>query len=398
MILTVLLTLAVIVAGVSLGGATTGTDRAATRQATSIDSCTTIDEPGTYRLTASIENSTAPICIDIRASDVHFDGGGHTIDGNITPPMQLAAYQESPPNRGIGVGINFDEPARLSNVTVTDVAVTDWMGGVVARDVFESTIRNVRSVTNGLGVVLESAPGATVVNTTASDNGPIGVLLLNSPGSTVRGVTANGNLHTGIELTNSSESTVRTVTATENGFRGLGLEDEPIGTVVENVTVADSDFSRNGYAGMVVFLVTNSTFANNSVAWTKGTLPPGSSPPVPSAGIIVDGGFRNSFTDTDARNQAAWAYLGVNNRKPNTVENLRTDAVPVTFVGQNVALGPTATVPPDAGNGPNLHLLAGGLVVTRTSANALIDLQVSWGTMESGDQPTNETSTVGESP
>lgn len=418
-----LVALIVFVASVSVGGAAMDADRGTYQQVTSIDSCTTIDEPGMYRLTDSIGNSTADVCIDVQAGNVHFDGGGHTVDGNISRQDVL---DRSPPTgpaptEGMGIGVNLNESSSVSNVTVTNVNVTGWFYGVLVRGVEGATVRNVTSSTNGIGILVDSTTGAriersngsnnvvtgvsisdsrdgtsstAVVNTTASDNGRYGVLLFDSPYSHVQDVTATGNAFVGIEVVNSSHSIVRNVTVTENAFRGLGVDALP-GYVTRNVTVTDNDFSRNGFIGMAVFATTNSTFVNNSVVGTRGTLAPERSPPVPSTGIVVDFGSEgNVFADTDARNQAEWAYIGVDSGS-NTVENLRTDTATVSFEGRNIALGTTATVLEDTTDGEST-MLAGGLTVTNTSADAFIDFQIAWGTGEAEDQSTNETTAASE--
>lgn len=299
------------------------------------------------------------------------------------------------------------------------MTATDWFYGVLVRGVAGADVHNVTSTTNGIGILVDSAAdarvdggngsnnvitgvvisesvgqsGNTVTNTTTSENGRYGVLLFDSPNSTVRDVTATGNEFVGLEVINSSHTTIQSVTATGNEFRGFGVDALP-GNVARNVTVADSDFSRNGYIGMAVFMTTNSTFSNNSVVGTQGTLPPERSPPVPSAGIVVDFGSEdNVFIDTDARNQAAWAYVAVNSGT-NTVENLRTDAVPVSFEGRNIALGPTTTVPPDQSDGADAMTLAGGLIATNTSTDAFIDLRVQWANAQSEEQPVNETAST----
>ena len=419
-LLAVLVSLAVIVGSVSAGGAIASGDGGTYQQATAIDSCTTIDEPGTYRLTESVENSSADTCIDIQASNVYFDGNGHTVDGNISRQAVLDRLPPAgpAPTEGMGIGVNLDGSSAVSNVTITNVSTTDWFYGVLVRNVESPTVRDVTGTTNGIGILVDSATDArversngsnnvvtgvaisqsadrsgnnTVVNTTTSENGRYGVLLFDSPYSTVRDVTATGNEFVGIEIVNSSHNTVQSANATENEFRGFGVDALP-GNTARNVTVADSDFSRNGYIGMAVFVTTNSTFSNNSVAGTQGTLPPERSPPVPSTGIVVDfGSEENVFVDTDARNQAAWAYVAVNSGT-NTVENLRTDAAPVSFEGRNIALGATETVSENATDGENA-LLAGGVTVIDTSADAAIDLEVLWGPTQSADRPANETAT-----
>lgn len=415
---TVLVVFALLVAGVSVGGARMDVQDT-TSQTTTIDSCTTITEPGAYRLTDSIENSTADVCIDIQASDVRFDGNGYTVDGNITRQAVLERLAGPLPSEGIGIGVNLGGSSSVSNVTITDATASDWFLGVLVRNASDASVHNVTSTASGIGVLLDATTEThverstasnnvnsgifvagssdrrgnnTITNTTASQNDRYGVLILDSPSSTVRNVTANGNTFTGFEIVNSSYTTVQNVTATDNEFRGFGVDAFP-GYAIRNVTVADSNFSENGYIGMAVFATTDSTFTNNSVVGTRGALPPDRSPPVPSTGVVVDFGSEgNVFADTDARNQAEWAYIAVNSG-PNTVENLRTDAVTVSFDGQNIALGPSATVSKNATDAETA-LLPGGLTVTNMSADAFVNLQVTWETAESEDQPRNETTTV----
>ncbi len=422
MLSAVLVAFVVLSASVAVGGATVTTRQDATQQATPIDSCTTIDEPGTYRLVESIENSTADVCILIQASDVHFDGGGHTVDGNVTRRALLERLAGPPPSEGVGIGVNIDGSSPVSNVTVTNVVASDWFFGVLVRGASGATVRDVTGTASGIGILVDATTGArversnasnnvisgvsvsgsldrrgnnTVENVTTAGNGRYGVLLVDSPSSTVRDITATGNAFVGLEVVNSSHATVRNVTVTENAFRGFGVDAFP-GHVTRNVTVADSNFSRNGYIGIAVFATTNSTFANNSVAGTRGVLSPERSPPVPSAGIAVDfGSGDNRFVDTDARDQADWAYVAVNS-STNTVEDLRTDAAMVSFEGRNVALGPTATASPGATDDTNTTRI-GGIVATNVSADAFVDLQITWSPVTAADRPANETASGDES-
>lgn len=422
MLATVLLAFIVLSASVPVADATAATRRATSQQATSIDSCTTIDEPGTYHLTDSIENSTADVCIDIQASDVHLDGGGHTVDGNVTRQTLLERLAGPPPSEGVGIGVNLGGSSPVSNVTITNVTASNWFFGVLVRGASGATVRDVTSTASGIGVLLDatadtrverttasnnvisgvSVAGSpdrrgnnTVTNTTTARNDRYGVLLINSPRGTVRDVTATGNAFVGLEIANSSHTTVRNVTATDNAFRGFGVDAFP-GHATRNVTVSDSNFSRNGYIGMAVFATTNSTFTNNSVARTQGVLPPERSPPVPSTGIVVDfDSGDNRFVNTDARDQAAWAYVAVDS-STNTVTDLWTDAATVSFEGRNVALGPTATVSPNV-TAEMDAMRAGGVTISNTSTDASIDLQIGWQPVAAIDQPANETAPSNES-
>jgi parallel beta-helix repeat protein len=120
-----------------------------------VDSCTTIDEPGTYVLTADVDNgggtAISQACIEITADGVTFDGNGHTIDG-----------------RGVshtkGVAV-----VNAQNVTVTNFEVTDWHSGVLVEN-GSATVRDVHTVSNAYGVRLENASPSTVADNTVESN------------------------------------------------------------------------------------------------------------------------------------------------------------------------------------------------------------------------------------
>lgn len=139
--------------GISLLGGPVSTADAA--QATAIDSCTTIDESGTYVLTKKIDNGgKTPIsgtCIEITADNVTFDGDGHLIDG-----------QGVSHTKAIGV---YD----AEDVTVRNVEVTEWHEGVLVEDA-TATVREVNSHSNAYGVRLQNASGSTVENTAVEGN------------------------------------------------------------------------------------------------------------------------------------------------------------------------------------------------------------------------------------
>lgn len=152
--LVVLLAAVALVAGVAGAptGAVTATDGA---DQTTVDSCTTIDEPGTYVLTSDIDNGgKTPIsgaCFRITADDVTFDGNGHTIDGRGVSHTKGVAVVDA------------------KNVTVTNFEVDDWHSGVLV-DNGSATVRAVHTFSNAYGVRLENASGSTVTNNTVEGN------------------------------------------------------------------------------------------------------------------------------------------------------------------------------------------------------------------------------------
>ncbi|MFC7047007.1 hypothetical protein ACFQH6_17840 [Halobacteriaceae archaeon GCM10025711] len=73
--------LVAVLAVVSAGGAVLLSDGSDGRDATTLDSCTTITEGGRYVLAGDVVDSDADTCIRVRASDVVLDGAGHRVDG-----------------------------------------------------------------------------------------------------------------------------------------------------------------------------------------------------------------------------------------------------------------------------------------------------------------------------
>ena len=155
---------------IGLGLAATGTAGASDHEeATEIDSCTVIDEPGEYELVADIEpeevvdperssqestdrnlDPSADVsCIEIRATDVTLRGNGHTIDGH--------AAQERESHRIVGVGVNTgatlrDELEIIENVTVEDLHLTGFGTAVRYEEASGGRIGEVTAEENGTGV------------------------------------------------------------------------------------------------------------------------------------------------------------------------------------------------------------------------------------------------------
>ena len=164
--LSIPLLVAVVLAGVLAG--TTPAIGSASAAPMEIDSCTTITQPGEYVLTEDITNSNADTCIAIQASDVVLDGQGHTVDG-------VDDFSAD------GVVVFGRDGA--TNVTVTNLTVTDWGTGIV----YETTtgdIRNSIAASNSRGVALTfGAGGIVVANTTVRENDQQGFYLQSAQGN-----------------------------------------------------------------------------------------------------------------------------------------------------------------------------------------------------------------------
>jgi PGF-pre-PGF domain-containing protein len=255
-----------------------GTGTAAATNVTEIDSCTSIDTSGTYvlntsltgLLTGSLVDSSS--CIEITASDVVFDGGGHTVGGS---------------NATGTIGINVTSAGGTpSNVTVANVTTTGWQYGVEYNGTTNGTVLAVNASENAeTGINLTSAPGTAVWNVTANGNGDTsghGVVVgPSSPNATVGNVTATGNGDDGIRLhPGANNATVWNGTARRNGARGIDVRaanasiEESLATANSgdgiridgaNNTVGNTTVSRNQHGILVTDGSSNSSIVGNEV-------------------------------------------------------------------------------------------------------------------------------------
>ncbi|HOV68143.1 MAG TPA: right-handed parallel beta-helix repeat-containing protein, partial [Methanoregulaceae archaeon] len=117
-----------------------------------------ISQPGTYVLKNDITNSNNVICIEIRASNVVFDGGGHLIDG-----------VDDANRAGIFV---HNEAGILEGVTIRNVRMQDWYYGIYFYGVKNSRVEQSTIQSNSFGgiVVYRSATGNTVSGNRVIDN------------------------------------------------------------------------------------------------------------------------------------------------------------------------------------------------------------------------------------
>jgi hypothetical protein len=244
-----LITVSVVLAGVSVGPAFAAQDDTADQ---TLNSCGTITEPGVYTLGSDLQNGSAGACLQIAASDVVLDGAGHTIAGD---------------GDGTGVAVNATtERAQDSytNVTVRNLRVTSLTNGVAFINTENTTVANLTATDLGTGVragsTIGTGPGfpqqadrATVRNSTFVD--------------VDRGVDAeisDGLLIVGNEVRNFSTYGLR-----------LGSAEEP--------TVVDNDVERPGRG--------NGVYAEAAIEVVTGVGAFGGPfPNVTVAGNEVDGG------------------------------------------------------------------------------------------------------------
>jgi PGF-CTERM protein len=184
-------------------------DAAGAQSSTTIDSCTVIDESGTYVLTEDI--SAHGTCIEITASDVTLDGQGHTIEND----NQSAAV------RNVAIHANGTD-GRLSNVTVTDVTLEAWAWNgfgnvgraVIIEDVDDGNVSHAQINGSDRGIELVNASDSTVAHNDLWMAGKNTAIYLqeNSGGNRVADnnitATADKTDQGGIDLSNSNNNTV----------------------------------------------------------------------------------------------------------------------------------------------------------------------------------------------
>lgn len=173
-----LLLVGVVIALIAVSAGAVSAQRAG--NASTVDSCTTIDTPGRYALTENvagdIENPDAA-CIEITAGNVTLDGQGHAVAGT-----------------GAGHGVEIDGTRNpVSNVTVRNLRAHNWSIAVFALGTDESTIRRTVTANSTEGLALGASSNATLVNNTATDNAIAVALGGQSQNNTLRRTTAVEN-------------------------------------------------------------------------------------------------------------------------------------------------------------------------------------------------------------
>jgi len=234
---------ALVVTAVALSAFTGAALAGGSASTTTIDSCTTIEDSGHYRLSADIEDSDAETCIAIAASDVTLDGDGRTIDGV---------------GNDSTVGVAVETAESLSAVTVRDLTVSDWGTGVRYRDVDDGEITAVDATNNSDGLALYSAEGNTIADTATTDNDAGIYLDDSSADNEIRANDLTNNTN-GIVLRASNENAITDNAVEESADNGIELA-----AGSENNTVSENDLAATDY-GIVVDRSDGNELADNTV-------------------------------------------------------------------------------------------------------------------------------------
>ena len=302
------LAVALMVAATAVGAAAPAVG---TADASAIDACGTVSEPGVYELTTNITDTStsAGACIEVEANDVVIDGNGHRIsmeetDGKIRTPIGVRAHGvENVTVRNLtadGWGIDSSlvgtalEFENASDVTVAGVVIPAgpaW-DGIAVRNAEDVTVRDVDLTGGGIGqtwpgsgsgVLLEDVDNATVRNgslqdwertltITGSSNVTVENAVIGNESRRTgldRGVAIGSGVETdtGVRVETSTNVTIRESTITRT-YSGVVL-----GRGTSGFVLADSNVSVNGAAVVVLAtgvggdanVVRNNTVARNNV-------------------------------------------------------------------------------------------------------------------------------------
>jgi len=339
---------------------------------TTVDSCTTITEPGVYELSDNLTNATANTtlfefdgvtvtgCVVIASDDVVFDGNGYSVVGanaiaglnettvsvanqttdggleNVTVLNESNASTETNETLGVGVAAlpRDGTQQHLTNVTVKNVRSTDWAAGVYVENVTKSTVASVDASGNAeVGFELSNASFTVVEEVRAADNGGHGVIVYAT-----------------------THSYLTSVQAEDNGFTGFIVGESHWNKF------ADVSAVNQSIAGVAVFNSSANAFAHVDVRQTTGESYP------TTAGLLFDSASNNILTDVSAVDNRNWTYYATNGSADNVVLKLTSDGQTISFVATDVALrfdeNATATGTP--------------LVIADTSSNASILVDTTW--------------------
>ncbi len=172
-----------------------------------------ITAPGTYELGADIRDAGENAAIEIRASNVVLEGGGHAIIGD--------SARELP-----GILVQGGTGAPADRVELRNLSLRGWQYGVHAIDVS--------------GLVLDRV--------TARENGDHGLYLFSVTNSTVRNCTSVANHGSGVVLSDvSQDNVVDSTVASENDHNGLMLIASTRNRLLGNTVRGNGAYGIDGY-------------------------------------------------------------------------------------------------------------------------------------------------------
>jgi len=223
--------------------------------------CAIFIDPGTYKLTADIVNSTTSNCLNLQANDIVLDCQGHLLDGD-----DAADY---------GIYIKRDS-AQTTNITIKNCIIKDWGSANIylyyADGNFLENISVSSSPNNG--IYLDNSNSNTLANITAYANNWHGIYLFTSDSNTLSHINTTNNL--GYDLlylawsSSSCSATFENVTGTGN---------KPILFYNHSVTIKDWN---NNVSEIILCNADNSIIDNLTLIGNENN------------GLILTGGTENA--------------------------------------------------------------------------------------------------------
>ncbi|NHN41275.1 right-handed parallel beta-helix repeat-containing protein [Halorubellus sp. JP-L1] len=377
---------------------------------TTIDSCTRIAEPGVYVLGEDVLNAsatqdtgistgndTARACILIASSDVELHGGGHVLEGegyanetgsattttanetgNAIPSESenatvASSFDESERSQfPVGVAVRGANGSALSNVTVSNLSLSNWAVGALAANASSTSMVDVNASANAnVGIEYLDGADGLVANSTADDNGFAGLYASETRNLTVLGGSFDGNGFLGVNFFGGNEApVVANATVSGSGIAGIAAV-QSSDVVVADSTVESSggDDRLFGFSASYLFVgVSNATVLDSATrdddSWA-----------VYATDCANGNGTCPNETESESESGPEASGVGAV-----TVSEIDVDGSsgPVSFGGADVAVGSVDALD-DASPADGAFGLGQGVVATNTTRDAFVDLSTSWG-------------------
>lgn len=218
---------------------------------TSVDSCTTIDEPGTYTLTSDVETSETGPCFDVQAYPVTVDGDGHTISG---------AGSDTDSS-----GVSLDGGS--DDFTLQDATVDGFGTGIDATygPSGRITLQGVTATGNGVGVDADYvAADVHVAESRIDSNERVGFTATSSGPITVDATSFDDNGGTGFQTSESSGVAMTAVEIAGNDGSGMVVGGRGDTYTIEDTSITDnSEHGIRAFSNAIHLDVSGSTLAGN---------------------------------------------------------------------------------------------------------------------------------------
>jgi parallel beta-helix repeat protein len=193
---------------------------------------------------------------NFRVSSDGFSDYIHSIDTSNTVDGKKVYYWVNQQNRQIPNDAGFVGIINSTNITMSDLTLTNNRQGVLFAYTKDSLIEKVNASNNYAGICLSYSSNNTLVNNTASNNS-YGIDMDYSSNNTLVNNTASNNWH-GICMDSSSDNTLVNNTASSNAEDGIHLDSGSNNTLVNNT-------ASNNSIGIHLDISRSNTLKNNTM-------------------------------------------------------------------------------------------------------------------------------------